>query len=176
MFAIQNILRMKRITGFIALLLILASLSACKKDKLGEIGVKETLEITSASTGTAYTMTVFYPGSEFPTSPVPVVYVLDGFWWGDMAGGVLQELSSDGAIPKCLMVSLDYTKGDGPYARSKDLVYPGQGVQEPAQADSFFRFLKTELLPAVQAKYACDTTQRILFGHSLVGFLPFTRC
>ncbi|MBK7149986.1 MAG: alpha/beta hydrolase [Bacteroidetes bacterium] len=114
-------------------------------------------------------MTVFYPDNDFPATPVPVVYVLDGFWWSDMAAGVISDLSSDGKIPKCLMVSLDYKKGDGVYARSKDLVYPGEGVQEPAEAEKFFRFLNTELVPQVEANYPCDTTQRVLFGHSLGG-------
>lgn len=67
------------------------------------------------------------------------------------------------------MVSLDYKKGDGVYARGKDLVYPGKGVQEPAEADKFFQFLKTELIPSVEANYKCDTTKRVLFGHSLGG-------
>jgi predicted alpha/beta superfamily hydrolase len=151
------------------LLLLLPGLQACKKDKLSRMGVSEKFDITSTHTGTTYTMTVFYPDKEFPTTPVPVVYVLDGFWWSDMAAGVISDLSSEGKIPGCLMVSLDYKKGDGVYARSKDLVYPGEGVQEPAEADKFFRFLKTELLPQVEANYPCDTTQRILFGHSLGG-------
>lgn len=160
---------MKKSTGALVVLLLLAGLSACKKDQLGKIGVSETLEINSVSTGTEYTMTVFYPDNEFPTGPVPVVYVLDGFWWGDMAGGVLHDLSQSGDIPKCIMVSIDYKKGDGPFARGIDLVYPGEGAEQPAEAGNFFNFLKTELIPQVEAKYRCDTAQRILFGHSLGG-------
>ena len=67
------------------------------------------------------------------------------------------------------MVSLDYKKGDGVYARGTDLNYPGEGVEGTPQAPKFFEFLKSELLPKVDAKYACDTSKRILFGHSLAG-------
>ncbi len=159
----------KRTVIFPVLICLLLGLGSCKKDNLTKLGVNKKFDITSVETGTTYTMTVFYPDNVFPTTPVPVVYVLDGFWWSNMAAGVISDLSGNGKIPKCLMVSLDYKKGDGVYARSKDLVYPGEGVQEPAEADKFFRFLKTELLPQVEANYNCDTTQRVLFGHSLGG-------
>jgi predicted alpha/beta superfamily hydrolase len=148
---------------------LLFGLSSCKKDKLSKIGVSKKFDITSTSTGTTYTMTVFYPDKEFPTTSVPVVYVLDGFWWSDMAAGVLNDLSGEGKIPKCLMVSLDYKKGDGVYVRSTDLNYPGEGVEGTPEANKFFEFLKSELLPQVEANYKCDTTKRILFGHSLAG-------
>ncbi|MFN8278218.1 MAG: alpha/beta hydrolase-fold protein [Chitinophagales bacterium] len=154
----------------IAALLLMAS---CKKETLSDKGVSEKWDITSAQTGTTYTMTVFYPDKEFPKTPVPVVYVLDGFWWSDMAAGVLTDYSRSGKIPKCLMVSLDYKKGDGVYARSTDLIYPGPGITNGAtktpEAPKFYDFLQQELLPQVEAKYAADTTLRILFGHSLGG-------
>ncbi len=148
---------------------LLFGLGSCKKDNLSKIGISEKFDITSINTGTTYTMTVFYPDKQFPTTPVPVVYVLDGFWWSDMAAGVINDLSGSGKIPKCLMVSLDYKKGDGVYARSTDLNYPGDGVTGTPEAPKFYAFLKSELLPKVQDTYACDTTQRILFGHSLAG-------
>jgi predicted alpha/beta superfamily hydrolase len=170
MFVSQNKSNMKNKVFILPILCcLLLGLGSCKKDKLNKIGISEKFDITSNNTGTTYTMTVFYPDKEFPTTPVPVVYVLDGFWWSDMAAGVLSDFSGEGKIPKCLMVSLDYKKGDGVFARNKDLVYPGEGVQEPAEADKFFLFLKTELLPQVEANYNCDTTQRVLFGHSLGG-------
>lgn len=151
-------------------LILFIGLSSCNKDELKDIGTTEKFDIASTITGTTYTMTVFYPDKSLPDTPIPVVYVLDGFWWGDMAGEVLAELISNNKIPKCLMVSLDYKKGDGVYARSKDLVYPGPGVSvDSAAGDKFFLFLKNELLPYVENNYKCDTTQRIVFGHSLGG-------
>jgi predicted alpha/beta superfamily hydrolase len=170
MFASQNKISMKNKVFILPILCcLLLGLGSCKKDKLNRIGISEKFDITSNNTGTTYTMTVFYPDKEFPTTPVPVVYVMDGFSWSNMAAEVISDLSSNGQVPKCLMVSLDYKKGDGVYARNKDLVYSGEGVQEPAEADKFFQFLKTELLPQVEANYNCDTTHRVLFGHSLGG-------
>lgn len=170
MFTPQNKNNMKNACVITAVLFsLLSGFSSCKKDKLSNIGVTEKFDITSANTGTTYTMTVFYPDKQFPAAPVPVVYVLDGFWWSNMSAGLISDLSRSGKIPKCLMVSLDYKNGDGIYARSTDLNYPGEGVQGTPAADKFFAFLKWELLPRVQAAYACDTSRQILFGHSLAG-------
>lgn len=153
----------------VCLLLIVLSIAGCTKDKLEKIGTTRTFDITSTETGTTYSMTVFYPGNEMPTTPVPVIYVLDGFWWGDMAGGLVSDLSEEGKIPKCLMVSLDYKDGKGPYSRTPDLVYPGEGTDGNAAGQKFFKFLKNELVPKIESEYTCDTTKRTLFGHSLGG-------
>ena len=161
---------MKKTTIIAAFLgLFIIGLNSCKKDKAASLGTTRKFDITSVETGTTYTITAFYPDSEFPTTPVPVVYVLDGFWWKDMAAEVLTELSEKNEIPKCLLISLDYKKGDGVYARSHDLVYPGEGTEDKSAGQNFFKFLKTELVPKVDADYTCDTTQRVLFGHSLGG-------
>jgi hypothetical protein len=113
---------MKKYTiAIMCILLLFIGLQSCKKDKLAPKGITESWDITSANTGTTYTMTVFYPDKQFPSTPVPVVYVLDGFWWKDMTGEVISDLSGSGKIPKCLMVSIDYKKGDGAYARGTDL-------------------------------------------------------
>lgn len=159
----------KHTIAITSILLLFIGLQSCKKDKLATKGITESWDITSTNTGTTYTMTVFYPDKQFPSTPVPVVYVLDGFWWKDMAGEVISDLSGSGKIPKCLIVSLDYKKGDGVYARSVDLQYPGDGVDAKAAGEKFFQFMKTELLPKVDGKYKCDTANRVLFGHSLGG-------
>ncbi len=155
-------------TTFVLIITVLLVLAACKKDKLGKWGTSKSFDITSANTGTTYTMTVFYPGNEFPTTPTPVVYVLDGFWWKDMTAQTVTELSNDGEIPKCIVVSLDYKSHRGPYDRGPDLIYPGE-VEEEAHADKFYRFMVDELVPKIESEYLCDTAHRVLFGHSYGG-------
>lgn len=148
---------------------IMALFQSCKKEDLSKLGVHQKLEISSAYTGTDYTIDVFYPGSSFPDSPVPIVYVLDGFWYREMAAELGKELSSEGSIPTCLFVSIDYKKGDGVYARSKDLIYPGEGVEQEAEAPLFYQFLKEELIPQVESQFPSDTSRRTILGHSLGG-------
>ena len=110
-------------------LIILLSISACSKDKMSKLGVSEKFDITSVNTGTTYTMTAFYPGDAFPSSKVPVVYVLDGGSWGNMAAEALNDLSVNNEIPKCLLISLDYKKASGGSPRFTELVYPGEGIE-----------------------------------------------
>lgn len=149
----------------------LIGLSSCQKDNLTKLGTTESFSITSAETGTTYKITVFYPDKNMPADTVPVVYVLDGFWYREMTAGIIHDLVESGQIPKVLMVSIDYEKGDGVYARSNDLVYPidNSGFKTP-KGDKFFLFLKNELAPKIETTYPCDTTQRTLLGHSLGGF------
>jgi hypothetical protein len=150
---------------------VLTTISSCNKDPLAKLGTTQQFDIISANTGTEYTVTVFYPDKAMPTTPVPVVYVTDGFWYRDMTARIISDLSSAGEIPKVLMVSIDYKKGEGVYARSADLVYP---IEDPgfdkANGDKFFSFLTSELAPRIETTYPADTTQRTFLGHSLGGF------
>lgn len=167
MFAFRKPINMKQAVLILIVLLFLG-LTGCKKDKFDKFGVSSSFNIKSSNTGTDYRITVFYPGGNFPNTKVPVVYVLDGFWWGSMAAETVKKLNDDGSIPPCLVVSLDYVSGNGAFDRVKDLVYPGD-VEGEAEADKFYRFMVNELVPTVESQYVCDTSKRVLFGHSLGG-------
>jgi predicted alpha/beta superfamily hydrolase len=142
---------------------------SCNNDDFNNTSIRKNFNITSSHTGTTYKISVFYPDESFPDTSVPVVYILDGFWWGSMSEDVVMNLTENNEIPKCIVISIDYKNGDGVYARSKDLIYPGLGVPEPAEANNFFQFLKAELIPSVENEFNCDTSRRIIFGHSLGG-------
>lgn len=151
---------------FFALLL----LSSCKKNDTSKFGVEKQFEILSSHTQTSYTVSVFYPDDQFPSSSVPVIYLLDGFWYKKMVAEIIREMSDNASMPKSILVSIDYTKGDGIYERSKDLKYPGVGIDTPSKGPAFYKFLTEELAPNVDANYKTDTANRVLIGHSLGGF------
>lgn len=167
MFAYRKPKNMKQVI-FILIIPLFLALTGCKKDKLDKFGTSSSFNLTSVNTGTDYRITVFYPGEVFPTEKVPVVYVLDGFWWGNIAAETVKKLHEEGSIPPCLVVSLNYASGNGAFDRVKDLVYPGD-VEGEAEADKFYRFMVNELVPAIELQYVCDTSKRVLFGHSLGG-------
>jgi predicted alpha/beta superfamily hydrolase len=152
------------------LLLPMMLFQSCTKDKLDKLGTNTSFEMTSANTETDYVISVFYPDDAFPTTPVPVLLVLDGFWYGDMTAGIMNELLEEGSMPKCLMVSIDYVGGGGSYKRYTDLVYPHPSSTEERKGDLFYKFLTEELMPNIEANYATDTTRRTLLGHSLGGY------
>lgn len=147
----------------------LFGLNSCQK-KADTWGVNTTFEIHSANTERDYAIEVFYPDATFPSDPVPVLLVLDGFWYHEMAAELVRELSDEGTIPKCLVVSIDYAGGGGVYTRAEDLVYPHPNTDETRKGDLFYQFLTEELMPQIESDYATDTTQRTLFGHSLGGY------
>ncbi|MCF8464997.1 MAG: hypothetical protein K9G41_09155 [Flavobacteriales bacterium] len=151
------------------LLLLMLLFQSCTKDP-ADFGVTTSFETTSANTETAYKIDVFYPDASFPTTPVPIVVMLDGFWYHDMGAELLAELSEEGTIPKCLMVSIDYVSGTGVYDRADDLIYPVLHEEDSRVGPAFYGFLTEELVPNIEANYMIDTTQRVLIGHSLGGF------
>lgn len=144
-------------------------LQSCTKDP-ADLGVTASFQTTSVNTETAYQIDVFYPDAGFPTTPVPIVVMLDGFWYHEMGAELLTELSQEGSIPKCLMVSIDYVSGSGVYERANDLIYPVPYEEETRVGPAFYRFLTEELVPHMEANYMIDTNQRVLIGHSLGGF------
>jgi hypothetical protein len=153
-----------------SLALPLLLLQSCTKDKLDKLGTSTSFEMTSTNTETDYVITVYYPDDAFPTTQVPVLLVLDGFWYGDMTAQIMDELLEEGTMPKCLMVSIDYVGGSGPYKRFSDLVYPFPDADEERKGDKFYQFLTQELMPEIESTYPTDTTRRTLLGHSLGGY------
>lgn len=121
-----------------------------------------------------YKMTVFYPENVLPTEKVPVVLLLDGFWYREMMENEIVRLIKHGQMPKVLLVSLDYETLDGTWFRQRDLVYPypdptSTYYEEGKQGDLFYQFIQSELFPYLEANYPVDPAQRYLLGHSLGG-------
>lgn len=159
----------RKIWRIIPLMVLLFVVNACSKEEA--TGITEKFTQISQFTGESYDLTVFYPDGQFPESPVPVILLLDGFWHYDAVSELLEEKSEAGEIPKCILVSLDYTDGKGSATRMKDLVYPvNEYVEEGVRGDLFYRFITEELFPEIEDQYNSDTTKRTIMGHSLGGF------
>lgn len=123
---------------------------------------------------TVYQMTAFYPAQTLPNEPLPLVVLLDGFWYYDWVSQMITQLSEQGHIPPCLLVSVDYKDLDGAAARSGDYIYTypdkNSDYYEPyTHGADFYSFLQQELLPYVQENYAIDKNNVVLMGHSLGG-------
>ncbi len=124
------------------------------------------------------------------TTPLPVIYVLDGnmgFAMTTQAAWMMQLLPD--TLPPCLIVGVGYhlPDKDGPrpmQLRMRDLtpdvdegylatiaetpgrLPPGVG---PGGADAFLRFIEEEAKPFVAARYAVDAGNQTLAGMSLGG-------
>ena len=98
------------------------------------------------------------PGATTQSPPLPVLYLLDGLDYREFAKvhTVAENLLAAGRIPKLLLVLVPPVDRGGEYERN-----------EP-----FERFLATELVPAVEARWPVrkDPAGRGVMGVSLGGF------
>ena len=112
----------------------------------------------------------------------PVVYLLDANWNFQAVRDVIRSLVRQGEMQPVILVSMcpsqalqDGYTGTAP-ARCRDLTptavpyYPGSG-----HAAAFAAFLRTELVPHIDATYRTRPTadDRALLGHSLAGLFTW---
>ena len=127
--------------------------------------------IESDATGRPYHIYVRYPEGYDPAADVryPTVYLTDGDSLFPILAANHLFLHYDEGLPEALVVGIAYG-GFEPSVnrRNIDFQSPGEGVEQ-AGAGAFQRFLKTELLPRIEAGYRSDPERRILFGQSRGG-------
>lgn len=101
----------------------------------------------------------------------PVLYVLDGGQNLLTTVSASRALASAGRMPPVIVVAIVNTQRDRDFTpklvRTNELP---PGVQSIGGADAFLRFLSTELVPAIDAKYRTQP-MRTIIGHSLGGLL-----
>lgn len=99
------------------------------------------------------------------TSPHPVWYVLDGSACFGLAAqlarnATLRPRDVRGRVP--IVVGIDQVPGDDtPALRESDFTPPG--------ASALGRFIASELMPEIGARWPVDSGSQTLFGHSLGG-------
>lgn len=127
--------------------------------------------LDSAEVGRGFHIYVRYPEAYDPANArlYPTVYVTDGDSLFPMLAPVQLFLHYDDGLPEVLMVGIAYG-GFDPAVNRRHIDFQTPGVQvEQAGADAFQRFLKTELIPRIEARYRADPQHRILFGQSRGG-------
>jgi len=131
-------------------------------------------ELMSKETGRRYHIYVRLPESyskAFPETRYPVVYLLDGDSLFPILATEHLFLVIDEKLPEAITVGIAYGSFDPSInKRDVDFTAPADGVKpECAGAPAFHRFLKTELIPAIERRYHADPDRRILFGQSRGG-------
>ena len=127
--------------------------------------------IESAEVGRGFHIYVRYPEGYDPAEPRldPTVYLTDGDSLFPMLAPAHLFLHYDDSLPEAVLVGIAYGGFDPSVNRRNiDFQTPGDGV-EGAGAEAFQRFLKTELIPRIEATYRADPQRRILFGQSRGG-------
>jgi uncharacterized protein len=131
-------------------------------------------EFRSSAVGQDYEISVLLPHS-YATSQAryPVLYLLDGNIMMACVGSLVPLLLMQKEIPEIIVVGIGnhlQTVDDWNTHRCRDYTpiaddtLPGSGGGEP-----FYRFVRDELIPFIDAEYRTDPDDRTLFGYSLSG-------
>jgi predicted alpha/beta superfamily hydrolase len=133
-------------------------------------------ELRSSAVGQDYQISVLLPDS-YATSQAryPVLYLLDGNVMMAVCGVMAPFMTLDKVVPELIVVGVGNpmrTSDEWGAHRGRDYTpvaaadWPGSGG-----GPQFFRFLRDELLPFVDAEYRTDPGDRVLYGYSLGGLM-----
>ncbi len=159
-------------TGAWALLIASAWCCAWSKQPLPQLTLpnSEITTLKSRINSADYTLSVVLP-ADYATSTerYPVFFLLDGNYSAIMATVALHRLGIDG-FPKLILVGEDSTRDrllDYVPAPTNQDVWGKLG--KGADAATFLRVLREELVPLIDKSYRTDPNNRGLYGHSAAG-------
>jgi len=128
----------------------------------------------SAATGRDYDIQISPPAdyARNPSARYPVLYVLDGQWDFKLMLSVQGGLVYDRFTPQIIIVGITWSGANPNYdsLRAMDLTpqatrqLPGSGA-----APQFLSFIRTELIPFIEANWRADPSRRVLMGSSFGG-------
>lgn len=128
----------------------------------------------SSSTGRDYDLYIHMPSNyaQDKTKKYPVLYILDGQWDFKLMDSVLGGLVYDKFVPEMITVGITYPGENADYNGLRamdDTPTAVPQVKGSGDGPKFLKFLKTELIPFMEANYRADSSQRVLQGSSYAG-------
>jgi predicted alpha/beta superfamily hydrolase len=138
------------------------------------IASSELRTIKSTSTGRDYDLYIHIPKQydKDQTAKYPVLYVLDGQWEFKLVDQVVGGLVYDQYMPDVIIVGITYSGENADYDGLRAMDFTPTPIEElkgSGDGPKFLKFLKTELIPFVEASYRVDPTRRVLMGGSFGG-------
>ncbi|MCH6484566.1 esterase family protein [Pseudoxanthomonas sp. LH2527] len=130
--------------------------------------------LTDPGSGRVHHVYVRYPEGYDARSATryPVVYVLDGDSLFPLLAPTHLFLHYDERLPEAIIVGIAYGGFDPAInKRHVDFTAPGSDTAaEQGGAPGFLAFLRAQLVPEVERRYAADPTRRVLVGQSRAGY------
>lgn len=130
--------------------------------------------LTDPGSGRVHHVYVRYPEGYDARSATryPVVYVLDGDSLFPLLAPTHLFLHYDERLPEAIIVGIAYGGFDQAInKRHVDFTAPGNDTTaEQGGAPGFLAFLRAQLVPEVERRYAADPARRVLVGQSRAGY------
>ena len=161
--------------AIVPLFLFLAG-AACAQQALPKVTIAGSILRTMKSTSTErnYDLYIHIPSNydRDKTKKYPVLYILDGQWDFKLMDSVLGGLVYDKFVPEMIMVGITYSGDNADYNGLRAMDYTPTAVRQvkgSGDGPKFLKFLKTELIPFIEANYQADPSRRLLQGSSYAG-------
>lgn len=136
----------------------------------------DSFQLVSATVKDNFAIKVSLP-AEYATSgeKYPVIFLLDANLYFDIFASALRDYGKVGLCPQAILVGIGYKDiltMDS--LRQRDYTYPlAKAEYEMATsggADNFLNFIENELYSRISRSYRIDSTNVVLYGHSLGGY------
>ena len=123
-------------------------------------GSVETRTIASGVNGSTYPLSIYLPpASAGPRAGLPIVYALDGDWWFTQLVSLMEA-----AHARVIVVGIGNNIN-----RAQDYVPPNTCTGGGGGHAAYLQFIRTELIPFIEANVGGDPARRALLGHSHGG-------
>ncbi len=128
----------------------------------------EVRELTSANDGQEYKLLISLPpGYHDPGKAFGVVYVLDGQWDFLLVSSLVPGQLEDGFLPPLIVVGITWGGQNPNYdvLRQRDFTPTKGRLPQTGNAPNFLSFIKTQLVPFIDANYRTRKDDRAIYGH-----------
>lgn len=167
----------KAARAFLALCAVVVSqVSAADPPKVGPLDYLPALSgdyfpLASKEAGRTYHIYVRYPEryAAEPGKTYPVIYLLDGDSTYPLLAPQHLFIHYDDKIPDAIIVGIAYGSFDPSINKRHFDFSPPSEKNDEGGAPAFERFLKNELIPAVETRVRADPARRVLVGQSRGG-------
>ena len=164
---------------FIFCSMLILSITSTAQLKDSTVTIAQIKKINSKILGEERTVYIRTPSKMRANETFPVMYIMDGEAFTEMASGQVQYLSeSYKIIPSMIVVAIENTD------RTRDLTPTHYNIGPDGKPDTsanafgknsgggekFIQFIKTELMPFIEKQYPVSP-YKILAGHSLGGLM-----
>lgn len=175
----MEIIMRKAVVYFLLLLAGSIANASVDTEFLQGLGDTRYHRVESDGIGRSFHIYVMLPDGYNETADIqyPTIYLLDGGVLFPLLSVYSRYLTFGEEMPNAIIVGISYGSDtfDGGNYRSTDYTAKSSEREYWGGAGQFQQFLRDELLPFIEAKYAARSDRRVIFGQSIAGqFVLYT--